>query len=283
MPIFQRRSRGTTSPGGEEDFTFLSNPETADRVYTDYERHSNAHRVDTDVTLAASFRARHPDMILTIVPYYDCDLLAFAAAGHAEAEQDPSDTNSLTLRRYSGPLNRLDGGRGSLRDEIKFAKFLYRWHNHEYLLYVVESTKKKYVLQKPKGEETVRSKGFATDLLIFAAADWGLQVHDEILVYNGYWQKDANLWNSVQKADWKDIILNEEMKQEMIGDVEGFFDERDIYKEFGIPWKVCINSRNECRMHHVANIYHRVSLERHHLPWLVSDARATLRTRGCGH
>lgn len=292
MPLLQRRPPGTSSPGRDEDFTFLSNPETTDRVYTDYERHSNAPRVDTDITLAASLRARHRDMILTIVPYYNCDLLAFAAAGHAEAELDPSDTNSLILRRYSGPLNRLDGGRGRLRDEIKFAKFLYRWHQHEYLLYVVEGDEstdgeakstKNYVLQKPKEAETVWSKGAATDSLIFAAADWGLQLHNEILVYDGYWQKDANLWNSVQKADWKDIILNEEMKQEVIRDVEGFFDERDIYKEFGIPWKVCMNSRKDCGMYHIANIYHRVCLERHHLPWLVSEARAPLPTRSYGH
>lgn len=268
MPLIQRRPQATSSIGGEEDFTFLSNPETTDRVYSDYERHSNAHRVDTDIAFAASLRARHPDMILTIVPYYNCDLLAFAAAGHAEAEHDPSDTKSLTLRRYSGPLNRLDGDRGSLRDEIKFAKFLYCWHNHEYLLYVVEGDEstdgeakstKNYILQKPKGEGTVRSKDVATDQLIFAAADWGLQLHDEILVYDGYWDKDANLWTSVQKADWKDIILNEEMKQEVIRDVEGFFDERDIYKEFGIPWKVCIKSSKDCWMNHIANSKHRYS------------------------
>lgn len=263
MPRVQRRSQGTLSPGDEEHFTFVSNPETADRVYTEYERHSSAHRVDTDITLAASLRARHPDLILTISPYID--LLAFAAAGNAEAEQDSSDSSSLTLRRYNEPLNRLDGGRGTLSDEIKFAKFLYRWRNHEFLLYFVEGdessdgenkTSKNYVLQKPDGDETVRSKGAPTDQLISAAAEWALQLHDEILVFDGYWRKDANLWNSVQKADWKDIILNEEMKQDVIRDVEGFFDERNIYKEFVIPWKVCINLRKHPQMHAVANIYY---------------------------
>ena len=247
MPLAQRKPQGTSPPTDVDAFTFVSNPETVDQVYTDYERHSNAHRVDTDATLAASIRARHPDMILTIASYYSCDLLAFAAAGHAEAEQDPSDTGSLTLRRYDGPPNRLDGGRGNLSDEVKFAKFLYRWDKHDFVLYFVEGdessdgrikSSKSYVLQRPEGDETVRSKGAATDQLIFAAAEWGLQLHDEILVYDSYWRKDANLWKSVQKADWKDIILNEEMKHEVIRDVEGFFDERTVYKEFSIPWKV---------------------------------------------
>ncbi|SLM35966.1 P-loop containing nucleoside triphosphate hydrolase [Lasallia pustulata] len=246
MPLAQRKPQGTSTPTDMDPFTFVSNPETVDQVYTDFERHSNAHRVDTDATLASSIRARHPDMVLTIASYYSCDLLAFAAAGHAETEQDPSDTGSLTLRHYDGPPNRLDGGRGTLSDEIKFAKFLYRWHKHDFVLYFVEGdessdgrikSSKSYVLQRPEGDETVRSKGAATDQLISAAAEWGLQLHDEILVYDSYWRKDANLWKSVQNADWNDIILNEEMKHEVIRDVEGFFDERTVYKEFSIPWK----------------------------------------------
>ena len=247
MPLVQRRPQGTSSPGDEERFTFVPHPETAYQVYADYERHSSAQRVNTDAALAASLRKHHYDMILTIASHYNCDLLAFAAAGHAEAEQDPSDTTSLTLRRYKGPPNRLDGGRGALSDDIKFAKFLYRWRDHDFVLYFVQGdessdgrikTSKSYILQKPEGDETPRSRGAATDHLIFAAAEWGLQLHDEILVFDGYWRKDKNLWNSVQKADWKDIILDEEMKHEVIRDVEGFFDERNVYKEFGIPWKV---------------------------------------------
>ena len=247
MPLVERKSPKHQKPGGMDHFTFVADPETMDQVYTDYEHHSNAHRVDTDAALACSLRSRHPDMILTIASYYTCDLLAFAGAGHAEAEQDPTDTSSLIIRRYIGPPNRLDGGRGIIADDIKFAKFLYRWRHHDFLLYFAEGdesssgqikTYKNYILQKPEGEETVQSKGAATDQLVFTAAEWQLQLHNEILVYDGYWLKDSGLWESVQKADWRDIILDEEMKHEMIRDVEGFFDERDAYKEFGIPWKV---------------------------------------------
>ncbi|KAA6414983.1 MAG: hypothetical protein FRX48_01734 [Lasallia pustulata] len=115
-----------------------------------------------------------------IASYYSCTLLAFPVAGHAEAKQDPSDTGSLTLQRYDGPLNRLDGGRGTLSDELKFAKLLYRWHKHDFVLYFMEGdesserrikSSKCYVLQRSEGDETVRSKGAATDQLIFAAAE----------------------------------------------------------------------------------------------------------------
>jgi hypothetical protein len=49
--------------------------------------------------------------------------------------------------------------------------------------------------------------------------------------------KSRELWESVQKASWSDVILDESMKQSLIGDVEGF-DERDTYREFSVPWKV---------------------------------------------
>jgi hypothetical protein len=39
---------------------------------------------------------------------------------------------------------------------------------------------------------------------------WSSSLHSEIWVYNqGYWQKDYALWQSIQTADWKDVILDD--------------------------------------------------------------------------
>ena len=53
----------------------------------------------------------------------------------------------------------------------------------------------------------------------------------------GYWQKDNALWKSVEKASWDDIILDDDMKEAIIGDVQKFFDSREEYKKLTIPWK----------------------------------------------
>jgi len=64
-------------------------------------------------------------------------------------------------------------------------------------------------------------------------------LHNEIWVFNqGFWRKDAGLWNEIQKADWKDVILKEEFKKALKKDVYGFFDSEKLYKDLGIPWKV---------------------------------------------
>ena len=75
--------------------------------------------------------------------------------------------------------------------------------------------------------------------LLISAGSWAEQLHNEIWVYNeGFWEKDRSLWNQVQKADWKDIILKEEFKTNLQKDVNGFFSSKKIYEELAIPWKV---------------------------------------------
>jgi len=59
-------------------------------------------------------------------------------------------------------------------------------------------------------------------------------------VFNqGYWSKDADLWRDVQKADWADVILDDTFKKALQKDVYGFFQSEKLYKDLGIPWKVC--------------------------------------------
>ena len=77
-------------------------------------------------------------------------------------------------------------------------------------------------------------------LLLLVAGAWAAQLHEEIWVFNqGFWQKDHGLWKDIQKADWKDVILKDAKKKALQKDVYGFFASEAIYKELGIPWKVC--------------------------------------------
>lgn len=69
---------------------------------------------------------------------------------------------------------------------------------------------------------------------------WSEQLHNEIWVFNqGWWRKDADLWRDVQKANWDDVILDETFKKALKKDIYGFFSSEKLYKDLGIPWKVC--------------------------------------------
>lgn len=76
------------------------------------------------------------------------------------------------------------------------------------------------------------------DLLIAAGA-WSQTLHDEVWVFNqGFWEKDSGLWQEVQKANWADVILDEDFKTTLQKDVFGFFSSERVYLELQIPWKV---------------------------------------------
>ncbi|KAI9875250.1 MAG: hypothetical protein M1830_008706 [Pleopsidium flavum] len=231
-----------------DDFTVIGRQTPHNTVYGDFERHSNADCTFTDVVVSSSLRSRHPDLALTISPVSTCNLLSFASTGQAEAVLDPRNEEYLLWRSYQPPARRLDGAMGSLADQILFARYNYRWDNHDFIVYIVNGargnagpfggTLNNYILHKPEGNETVQSQSAVTDKLITAASKYNLELHKEILVFDqGWWQKSRELWESVQKASWSDVILDEKMKESLIGDVEGFFDERDTYREFSVPWK----------------------------------------------
>ena len=61
----------------------------------------------------------------------------------------------------------------------------------------------------------------------------------KIWVYDqGYWSKNRKLWENVQAATWENVILKQEVKETMMEDVEDFFDSREDYEGFAVPWKV---------------------------------------------
>ena len=75
--------------------------------------------------------------------------------------------------------------------------------------------------------------------LLVAAGGWSQALHNEIWVFNqGFWNRDAGLWEEVQNANWADVILNEEFKTTLQKDVFGFFSSERVYLDLQIPWKV---------------------------------------------
>ena len=101
-----------------------------------------------------------------------------------------------------------------------------------------QPTKLFYVLHPRSESHLVDGHCQETDDLIRAAGKWTSQLHDEIFVFdNGYWDKSKELWNSVSGASWNDVILSPAMKQSLIEDVQGFFDNQELYAQFAVPWK----------------------------------------------
>lgn len=136
-----------------------------------------------------------------------------------------SDLSLILLKKYTFKLfiAKVRSREGSLRSKANnVLKYLQGLSTYIYQFLVQEGTS-----EQPSKE------------LLIAAGGWSQALHDEIWVFNqGFWNKNPGLWQEVQKANWKDVILNEDFKATLQKDIFGFFSSERVYLELQIPWKV---------------------------------------------
>ncbi|RDW88921.1 hypothetical protein BP6252_00953 [Coleophoma cylindrospora] len=213
-----------------------------------YFEHSTAKRIYTEALMIEAIRTQHPKHHLTITG--QIDLLDFAAGRADVSYQLREPKESHINRLYLPPARRYNSdGDGTWGQRVQFGSYDYTFQDMQFLVYTVEGrdgqyfSRSSYLLVAPpeSGEMSLEQKAAAqqqTDALIAAATKWSVDLHDEVLVFdNGFWQKNKELWKNIQKANWADVILEEDRKKAIIEDVIGFFDSEKRYAEFEVPWK----------------------------------------------
>ena len=71
-----------------------------------------------------------------------------------------------------------------------------------------------------------------------AVCEWSCQVRGEIVVYeDGFFEKSKELFDSIKSASFENLILPNSLKDEIRNDFTQFFDSREVYERYGIPWK----------------------------------------------
>ena len=214
----------------------------ATSVFEDYRKHNDGLQISTETAIVSSLRGRYPDWTVTVTPGSN-GILALARAGQAKAELDTKTDSMSAWRLHIPPSQRSSEEEGKMTDKVLFGKFDYEWKGNVFIVYTAtfqqgfNQVKNNYILHK-RDHELVDGRCKITDELIAAATKWQNNVHDEVLVFDQErWTKNKELWDSVQNASWDDAIMDKDMKETLVNDVEGFFDCRDDYKEFSVPWK----------------------------------------------
>ncbi|TDZ67934.1 putative ATPase YjoB [Colletotrichum trifolii] len=234
----------TSSPPGLTPQT-SSEPQTGDAVTAQYFKHSSGKRINTDVVLSKALKEQYPHLDLVVVPEgyaSDVNLLAFAQDGHASYEplDDKTDKlpSSLNWLVYLPPARRMDGNLGGLANSVIFGKYLYRWKGQEFIVYIVDGRDGGGAYPQVKNYYILASETYHVDRLILAAGSWSNDLHDEVWVFDqGYWQKSRELYESIRKASWDNVILDEDMKKALVEDHLSFYNSRDTYQNLQVPWK----------------------------------------------
>ena len=169
-------------------------------------------------------------------------LLAFAFAGHATASLDIVDESVVRTRYVYG---------ASLGESRAFAKYLYKWGDEYFIVYIVQIGwyQFQYIFKEPSEGETVMSGNGKTDELLRTIGKWQIPPPPGdkwVYVYDGYWFRSKALYEQVKNASWDDVILNERMKKQITGLMHKFFDSHDIYKNLGVPWKRGVIFHGKC-------------------------------------
>lgn len=82
-------------------------------------------------------------------------------------------------------------------------------------------------------EETTEGEKLVTEVY-----KWQTSLKDEMWVFqDGAWQKDKEMWKSIQACSWDDLVLEGQFQQGLVRDTETFFSSKEIYQSLGITWK----------------------------------------------
>ncbi len=73
---------------------------------------------------------------------------------------------------------------------------------------------------------------------ITAVCRWCTQLRSEVLVFNdGHWFKSEELFQSIKSSSLDNLILPGTLAEDIASDFRQFFDSRDTYERYRIPWK----------------------------------------------
>ena len=196
----------------------------------------------SNFVLVDALRSAYPSHVLTQTPA-STGLAALARSGGFEAHLDTSI--DFYAGREKDTLAEQVEQSCDLDYKVELGRLNCAWRDRDFYIYKSEywqndweHISNHYVLYPREYRREGEGASTFADQLIVAALQHKAKVDEEVWVFNRHWERSSKLWKSVKESTWDDVILNQELKEELIKDVTNFFDREEHYKAFGVPWKV---------------------------------------------
>lgn len=219
-------------------------------IFEAHQSHTTGVRIHTDSAISHAILQQYPNRCVTATK---TDLIIFAEAGNAHMQLVTDGPPLLLSRDYGSqapndPLGH-DEEPDPLTSRIYFGCYDYKWLHHTFRVFLVNAqnhlsptatdTRSYIVSEAAKDEVAGRSISKDADALIRAVGLWSKQSHREVWLFDeGKWQKNRALWIAVRDARFEDVVSKAEQQIAIKRDTLGFFDAREQYAQYGVPWKV---------------------------------------------
>lgn len=169
----------------------------------------------------------HPEKAVIQGQTWYFDLEAFARAGHCSVVEQKSVFHHVK--------NQWEGTGKKLREQTENSWLNVLWQGHLMDVVLITWTDGCYRRRHHwiVGDERKISEDFFQ-----AVCEWSCEVRGEILVFHdGYFQKDEQLFHSIKSSTFDNLILPDALKQQIENDFQQFFNARELYEQYRIPWK----------------------------------------------
>lgn len=212
---------------------------------------ATAKRIDSDVLMYQTLKKQYPSLEIIDTDTYQLDLVRYVrATGDGTvtefSESSPSASTSsstfpsLLRTSYVPAATRSAPKRGELFQIPYLTRYTLSHSSQSFIVYQITtrdgasafpSELRQYILTPPPQVPLIRQ-------LLLRAGNYATSLHNEIWIFDqGYWQKSTELYSSIQKSRWEDIILPQALKEDILDTITRFYSSRDTYKRLRVPWK----------------------------------------------
>ena len=169
----------------------------------------------------------HPDKAIIEGKTGYFDLEEYVRAEHCSIVEESSVFNHIRTR--------WDGLTKELEQDLENSWLNVLWRGHLFDVVLITWAEGCY---RSRHHWIVAGNKSLAEAFFAAVCEWSSEVRGEILVFkDGQWEKNEELFKSIKSATFANVILPNSLKEQVKTDFEQFFNSREVYERYGIPWK----------------------------------------------
>jgi AAA+ superfamily predicted ATPase len=177
--------------------------------------------------VARELAALHPDKTILGGRNWEFDLEAFVRDGQCSVVEERSVFHHTTTN--------WEGIGKPQKQQIENSWLNVLWHGELLDVVLITWSERGY---RMRHHWIVADSQKLADAFRNAVCEWSCEARDEIVVYQGgLFEKDEELFETIKSATFENLILGGSLAQQIQNDFVQFFNSRETYERYGIPWR----------------------------------------------